>query len=262
MAKHSGLTKELCLVTKSIRHGETSRITTLFSRQTGKLAVIAKGARKGKKNQTSGNLEPPSLIEAQIYFKPTRSVQILGQTNLLIGYRKIKSDLTLTTYAASILQLVNQIVLDNEPNSELFDIVMKSIENLEKESLDPRLNLWQFIHKMIGALGYEIDLWSCPVCGKSIAEINIMNHLGYESGAIACANCKMDLRNSSGLSGESVQILRQLDRGDEKSLMNLKFSKNAKNEITLALLAYLRFHHPFYGKLSAIELLDLFENTT
>ena len=256
-----GPLKEEALVIRSIRHGETSRILTLFTRGKGRIAVIAKGARRGKSGASGGFIETANLIEALIYFKSSRSVQTLGQVSILKTYSGIKRNLILTGYAAATMELLNLSFTDAEPNSDAFDAATDMLDKLELNRGDPRVNLWFFQLSLLKVSGFALDAFSCPVCGAEKASVGVRNLFWLDTGAICCADCHPPSGTSIPLSGESVSLLRKLN-GDnhDKTLSRLKPSRNARREISGALEKYMRYHNQSISKMPALKMLDEFEN--
>jgi len=263
--------KENALVIRSLRYGDTSRIVTLFGEQTGKFAVIAKGARKGKAGAALGLVDPPSCIECLVYFKSSRTVQMLGQISLINSFQKIKSDLTLTAFASVMVQYVNRFFTEGDEEPEVYKAALKSLEELEElqntnnervyplttvDSL-PYIILWLFQLNLIRLTGFQLDPFNCPVCGAETADIGRFNRLILDKGAICCQRCQSPAPQSLTLSGESVGLMRRLTRGDRPSLKNVKASAVARKEITWALDRFLVHHYPQTGKSTALEMLDI-----
>ena len=64
--------------------GDTSLICNLYSKDYGKIAIIAKGA-KSLKNPLGAILQPMNYIDCVYYYKSKRSIQIIPQkVNFLI----------------------------------------------------------------------------------------------------------------------------------------------------------------------------------
>ncbi|MBT3232865.1 MAG: DNA repair protein RecO [Calditrichaeota bacterium] len=276
MNKKNGPEPSEAIVLRSIRHGETSRIVTLFDREHGKYAVIAKGARRSKGSGNSGTLEPPSLIEAQVYFKKTRSVQTLGHVTLIDGYRAIKSDLSVTAYASVVLQYLYRSFTDGDANEIAFLNAIRALSNFEhaqnpsetiasnimQDRISERLRLilGSFQLELIEALGFGISLLECPVCHKSDPDIGHYNLLVFDSGGICCTSCKPSGNQAQPLTGETVRILRRLSSNGVSGIKNLRVSKAARDELINILGKYLKYHHHSLGDLTSLAMLDKLEN--
>ncbi len=251
--------KEEALIIRSIRHGESSRIVTLFGGTRGKFAVIAKGARRGSVTATGGSIGPPHRVEVVVHFKPSRSVQTLGQVTLLDAYPRVKQDLTLTGYAAVVLELLNRAFTDGEANPDAFKAATGALHDLEQGSYHPRVVLWRLQVAMIKATGFALDPYPCPVCGQEPAVIGRSNLLLLDRGAICCKDCRPSRGTSIPLSGESVSLLRRITNDGDPGLDRLKPSRMAISELTRTLERFLRYHHPGIGKLPALGMLDSLE---
>jgi len=269
MFDRAGQFKEEALVVRSIRHSESSRIFTLFGKTTGKMAVLGKGSRRAKGGGAGAGCEPPSRIEAIIYAKPGRGVQNLGTTTILSGYDRIRNDLNLTAYAAAIQELLVRSFTDGETNEAAFNAAVGALELMEIYEGDPRLVLWRFILDLISALGFEIDLFTCPVCGAEKAPVGLRNPFWVSSGAVVCRNCTAELANGAeadihgvttlAVTGESVSLLRTIESSPMTILSRLRPSPHARREISLMLESYLRYHHPEIGSLPAFAMIGQLE---
>ncbi len=248
--------KEEVLAIKSIRHGETSRIVTMFGKTHGKFAVIAKGARRSKGGTGLGSLSPPSLIEAIVYHKQSRSVQTLGQVSLIDSFSTIKTDYDSTIYSSVILQYLFRAFIDNDPHEDVFYASVKALSKLETKEEEPLWALWLFQLDLIRFSGFGIDPFTCPFCGVQDSKIDLKNRLLLEEGAFCCSSCTPANGNNLVFSGESVQIIRRLMQNNMHGLRNLRISPHAKLEITHNLNQYLKYHIPSIGKMSALEMLE------
>ncbi|MFC2150867.1 DNA repair protein RecO [Calditrichota bacterium] len=248
---------EAALVLRSIRHGESSRILTLLCRQIGKVAVIAKGARKGKHG--GGALSPPSLIEAVIYMKTSREVQTLGSVHSIHNYNVIKNDLTRSAYAAAILELANRASTEEEGNPELFELILETLNELDIETGKPKITFWRFNLQLMRVSGISFDVNICPICGTSEYKVNTHNRVSHADGGVCCTNCRPSNGEVSTISGETLSILRQLVNGSIMLQTRLKPSKLAQDEISRLLENYLRYHIPGLGKLPALQMLKNFD---
>jgi len=266
MSVRTNPTRDEALVIRSIRHGETSRILTLFSRRIGKYAVIAKGSRKGRSAGALGAASPPSRIEALVYFKQTRSVQTLGQTSLINSYSFLKTDLIRTAHASVILQYLNQSFTEHESNEEAFDAAAAALDALNsRDKCDPRFILWMFQLDLIRVSGFEFDPVRCVICGKDRAEASRGAAIIPSAGGISCSGCTHPDNSRIMISGESVSVLRLFSErrdGYNKRVRysNLRVSPPARREITHALERYFRYHHTPIGNLSSLSILEDLEH--
>lgn len=254
MNRKSEPAKELALVLRTIRHGETSRIATLFAPKLGKIAVLAKGARSGKSGSVGGALDTPSLIEAVVYIKPSRSVQLLGQTTVVESFVNLKADVARTAYSAVVSELILKGFTDDEANPSAFAATLKTLNNLDQGRYSEKFSLIEFLLNFSDAMGFGVDPFTCPVCGSTPGKTALINRFYWDTGAICCASCESSNLEYERISGESVGILRLFKRGNI-NLERIKVSDAAQNELVSLLMKHLRWHHPAFNQLPSYRML-------
>ncbi len=254
MTNRSGPAKEQALVIKTIRHGETSRIATLFAPKWGKIVVLAKGARSGKSGSTGGVLDAPSLIEAVVHIKSSRSVQLLGQTSVVDSFGNLKSDVSRSAYSAVVSEIILKGFTDEEANPSAFAAALTSLKNFDLGLIPNRYILLEFLLAIAESLGFGIDPFSCPVCGISPAKTGLVNKFQLVDGAVCCTSCESSSFEIQNVSGEVVGILRLFKRGNV-NFERVKISKQAQNELITLLIKHLRYHHTAFNNLSSYNML-------
>ena len=80
------------IVLRKMEYRETSQIVTLFTREKGKMAVLAKGARL-LKSRFGSSLQPMSYTQVVFYHKPTRGLQTLSESAHVQPFHRISRDL-------------------------------------------------------------------------------------------------------------------------------------------------------------------------
>ncbi len=117
------------IVLKSMRYGESSRIATLFTREKGKLSVIAKGARRTRSRFGSALL-PMSYTEVVVYCKPNRSLQTLSETTHLLRFPSLARDLRKISAGLRMMELVAAVTHEEERNPGLFNLTLQALQRL------------------------------------------------------------------------------------------------------------------------------------
>lgn len=120
------------IILKRRNLGETDRILTVFTHQKGKITVLAKGVRKIT-SRRAGNVE--LLNRSILYLHQAKSFLILTEAQTIDTYPKLKMDLTLSTYAFHIIELVDKLTAENQENSMLYEHLVNVLQRL---SSNPR----------------------------------------------------------------------------------------------------------------------------
>lgn len=106
-------------------------IATLFTRKHGKIAVMARGARRPK-SKFSAFLVPGQYLEVVYYMKATRSVQMLSDASYEQKLDCLRVDLEKMALAVTSLEMISQIIHENEVNEPVFDFLANFLPWLNK----------------------------------------------------------------------------------------------------------------------------------
>lgn len=129
--------------------GEADRILTIFTLHRGKISVLAKGVRRIT-SRRAGNVE--LLNRVSMFLHQTKGMPILTEAESLDTYQKLKEDLTLSTYAYHIIELVDKLTAENQESRILYGHIVEVLRRLEKA---PRqLLIRAFEVKILSYLGF------------------------------------------------------------------------------------------------------------
>lgn len=107
------------IVLRSVDFQESSRIVTLFTREWGKVAVLARGCRNPK-SKFAGQLEAGNLIDVMVSLKPGRSVQTLTDSSYRHPTWSIRADFGRLALSMAYLELCDTHLADEQPMPEWF----------------------------------------------------------------------------------------------------------------------------------------------
>ena len=128
------------VVLRRIKYGETSLIATLYTKSSGKISLIAKGARKPK-SKFVGSLEPATHSSVIYYHKESREVQVLSEIEIINANIYISENLRKSAVALAIVGLVDSVMSGTESNEELFELLTGTLSALNDTEYDVAL-LW------------------------------------------------------------------------------------------------------------------------
>jgi DNA repair protein RecO (recombination protein O) len=133
--------------------GEADKIVVVFSKDFGKLSLVAKGIRRPK-SRKRGHLEIFNLIKFQGV--KGASMDIMTEAEVVEDFVGIRKSLNKITLAYYFCEVVNKISNDSEANSEVFDLFLKSLQKIQKTNLLKNLR-FDFIHNILVMTGYHPD---------------------------------------------------------------------------------------------------------
>jgi DNA repair protein RecO (recombination protein O) len=142
MAQRS-IVRTKAIVLRSLDYGETSQIVTLFTREKGKLGVMAKGARRPK-SSFGATLQPMAYTQVVFYYKPTRTLQTLSESGHVESFHRLRRDLERITAGLRIVELVDALMETEDPQPSVFALLVRALRRLN--AVERRAtNVWPYV---------------------------------------------------------------------------------------------------------------------
>lgn len=195
-----------CLVLRTFDQGESDRVVHLYTETHGRVAAIAKGARRSKR-RFPGTLEILSLIDARLVDPPRAQLMRLEGAKLVGAFEGITGNLARYAIACRFLELLDRLTAEREAHPDLFHFAVGVLEVLREAEPD-RLLAVLVLAKTLARLGFRPQLTRCAVCGSepaaSVAQIAFLP----AQGGVVCRAC-------AGVAEGTVplRLLRALEAG-------------------------------------------------
>lgn len=204
-------------------YSESSWIVELYAKHYGRLALIAKGARRLKSKSRglllpfqpllvswSGKGELPTLINVE----PDDGLFELTGKSLVCGF-----------YCN---ELVMRLLHRNDPHPKLFDVYSQVIEALDRD-LNREIALRIFEKSLLQEIGYGLNLLHEANSNKPISEASYYSYQ-HEHGAIPQVS---DQNKRGVVSGETLLAIANEDYSDRETLLQAKaFMRDILNQLT------------------------------
>lgn len=200
--------KAEALVLRVVDFSETSAVVTLFSREFGKIAGLAKGARRPKGPFESA-LDLLSRVRLVFLRKSSDALDLLTEAKLEKRFRSASRDLSHLYGAYYVAELLNELTHDFDPHPELFDLAVDTLEKLGAASISAGIVILRFELTALRMLGHLPSTRECVECGKSIAGER-RTAFGLASGGVLCEACRPGKRHVVSLSKEAVAWIETL----------------------------------------------------
>lgn len=153
--------KSDAIVLRGVDFSETSRIVTLLTPQRGKLAVIAKGARR-RNSPLAPVLDTFNLVEVVYLWKDGREVQTLAEATLMQGWPGLKRDLERSAYAAFCLEMAGKVAHENESSDALYARLLRGLREMETGSSGARAVAAWTAFQLLAEAGYALETAQYP----------------------------------------------------------------------------------------------------
>ena len=145
------------IVLQSRKYSETSKIAVLYTKEFGKISVIAKGAMR-KKSKFGSALDPLSYTDILFYKKPNRSLHLLSNSELNEPLRKIHKSMDHMASGLMILEILSRTQSENDPSSEIFELTLASLKELNLLKSNPQNLFLTFTLNLLKFMGFGIDV--------------------------------------------------------------------------------------------------------
>lgn len=195
-------------VLRSYKLAEQDKIVVLFSKDFGKIRVVAKGARK-MKNRFGAALELFAHLRIIFHEKANRELQILDRAEIVYSPFEKQRKLRTNYYLSYFAELVNEFFPDQERNPAAFRILL-NIEHAVKHQQDLDFVARYIELQLLHSQGILSSVAFCSHCSRPFGSIFEKRYLGTGS-EIYCRRCKS--ADSLMLSGPVVSSIDQFEKG-------------------------------------------------
>jgi DNA repair protein RecO (recombination protein O) len=206
--------KALALVVRTTDWSETSRIATLWTREFGKVRVLAKGGRRLKSNFEIA-LDLLSVCSIVFIHKSAGGLDLLTEAQVVEQFPRLRTELTSLYAGYYVAELLSDWTQDYGPHPKLFDDARSALRDFGEPGKQIGLRLAEFELAMIRELGYRPVLSACAGCGSALDEADERQSFSPSIGGMICRACQSRHRDRLALSREAWRLLRALDEPDK-----------------------------------------------
>jgi DNA repair protein RecO (recombination protein O) len=219
------------IVIRTTDYGETNKVVTLYTREWGKVGVMARGAKK-----------PNSRLSAitQLFTYGNFLVQkgngmgSLQQGEIVSSFRSIREDIFLTAYASYIADLTDKATTDEKKaNPFLFELLYQTL-TLINEGYDCEIVTNIYEMKMLGLFGLHPCLDKCSVCGSTSGHFSF----SIKEGGFLCHRCLDTDPHALNISPATVKLLRLFYYFDLSRLGKIDVKPETKAQLKQVIAAY------------------------
>ncbi len=193
------------LVLRSVNYSDSSLIVRLFSRDYGKISIIAKGARRSK-DGTGALLQPPNHLALTYRHKDGRDLQTLISAEFEARYPNLSADMAHSAAAMLAVEMLDRATDEDDPQPLLFRLIIALLGALNAQPSDPLLLMQFYQLHLARQLGFAPQLDTCIHCGRPLVSAVVE----LVAGHLSCPGCRPE--GSRQLDRQTLAYLRQLER--------------------------------------------------
>ncbi|KIL75342.1 DNA repair protein RecO [Pseudobacillus badius] len=228
------------IVIRTSDYGETNKVVTIYTREKGKLAFMARGAKKP--NSRLSSVTQP-FTHGSFLVQSGSGLGTLQQGEMMTSMRYIREDLLMSAHAAYMAELLDKSTEEKKPNPYLYELFEQCLHYLN-EGYDAEVITAIFEMKMLQVIGLHPELSGCAHCGSregrfafSIRENGFLCHRCFEVDPYLLP-----------LSQAAIKLLRLFYFFDLKRLGDIKVKEETKKELRTAISLYYDEYSGIYLK--------------
>lgn len=228
------LHKVEAIVIRSMDYGEGNKIITLFTRDWGKVGVMARGAKKLKSRNSA--ITQLFTYGEYVYFKSSQ-MGTLNHGEIIESHHLLREDLAKTAYGAYLVEMVDRSVAEQEPNEFLFEQLKAGLTAIE-EGKDAQITAHIFEMKILALSGYAPVVDECVACGESGGEWA----LSISLGGVLCSRCRQRDPAAVVLSEGTLKLLRLLRHVDLRRLGKVEVKPETRMQLKRCMRDFMDTH--------------------
>jgi DNA repair protein RecO (recombination protein O) len=224
------------VVLRHSNYGEADRLLTLYTRQLGKMRVIAKGARKIA-SRKAGHIEPFTHVKMQL--AKGRDMFLLTQADTVDAYLPLREDLILTSQASYVMELLDRFTYENDTeNASTFRLLTDTLARLASKA-DAWLVIRYYEMRLLDYMGFRPQLFECANCGNEIKAED--QFFSFSAGGVICPRCGHGLPNVRNISVDMLKYLRHFQRSSYAEASRARPSLEVQQEAEVLMQGYFTY---------------------
>lgn len=231
------------IVLRTIKYGETSVITSIFTELFGIQSYIVNGVRTQSKTSKAHFFQPSSILEMQVYHNELKNLQRIKDLKWSYLYKNILSDVTKNSVALYMIELLQKCLKQPEANTDLFYFCEDALMQLDVAEKEVTANFpIYFAMQLAHFFGLRIqDNYS--------AERNLFN---ISEGSFTKKSVTNENLLEEDISYHFSHLLKVLQ---PEELKEIKLNKNIRRPILSALENYYIFHITDFSSMKTLPIL-------
>jgi DNA repair protein RecO (recombination protein O) len=222
-----------------LRHadwGEADRILTLYTRESGKLRAVAKGARRIR-SRKAGHLEPFTRVTLQL--ARSHTWPIVTQADTAQAYLPLRDDLVKTATASTVVEILDRFTYEDEgENPNVYHLLAETLGRIA-DLPDAWVAVRYYEIQLLDLLGYRPQLVTCSNCSQEIKAVD--QYFSVVQGGVLCPRCGAGLPGARAISMEALKMLRHFQRSSYVEAQRAQPRAEVRLEVEAVIQGYVTY---------------------
>lgn len=223
------------IILRRQRSGEADRLLTVFTRELGKIRVVAHGVRKVQ-SRKAGHLEP--FMQTSMVLAQGREWWVITQAETINAFYALRAELEMTGYAAYVIELMDKFTYEDGPNPPLYRLVLETLQHLEAG--DPLFVVSHFYEiRLLDLMGFRPQLFNCVICENEIQAVE--QYFSVLQGGVVCPQCAHKSSDARRIGVAALKYLRHFQRSSYRETLAAQPDEQVASEVDAVMQWYLTF---------------------
>ncbi|OQZ02362.1 MAG: DNA repair protein RecO [Candidatus Brocadia sp. UTAMX2] len=218
-------------------YSDSSQIVTFYTRDYGKIRVLAKGFKRSSGKHSSRAIDLLSHYHIIFIKKELTSLHTLTEAVLQNNYPTLRSELDKYYRALYAAELMNEFTVENDPSEQLFDILTDTLAGISTDR-DATVRSLVFEIKLLKILGYLPEWECCVQCKNRIQQVSGVRFCAKEGGGV-CSKCQTKFTHGIPVTPGAMVIAGRLAEMNVRGLDRVRLQLSICVEIEKMLRYYI-----------------------
>lgn len=218
--------------------GESDRLVTFYTLESGKLKGVAKGAKRSRRRFLNA-LEPFTLLRLGFVASRTHGLARIDSAEVFESFPAIRSDMEAYCMASLCCEMVDRWTREFDRHAGVFHLLVWYLKALSLTASHKKTTLF-FKVKLLGLVGYAPDWVRCSACRN--LPTDKMVYVTLKDGGFMCAACAKSRAEIRPVSLGTLKTLHHIQQRPLAALERLNISKSVLLE-AWSLIQLLHSHH-------------------
>jgi len=244
-------------ILKKVDRRENDQLLTIYTKDFGKLEILAKAVRKIFSKLRAG---AEIFYLSEIEFIQGKTRKTLTDAILIEKFENLRKDLKRIKIAYKISEFLDNLILGQEADEKIWRLLLETFNKLntraaaksksaslsfppssrKRDSVGEEERMffeykiyYYFAWNLLLILGYRPELYSCVLCQKKLVPVKLF--FSTKGGGVICQKCFKELKlgksphqiwcGGKEITAETIKILRIILKKDWTLFSKLKIEK-------------------------------------
>ncbi len=226
------------IVLRQVKILKGKQMLSIFTRKYGLISVVVNSSSKAK-NKTSLTMRPFTYSIFQLIQKNEYYTYSSGEVKR--DFYKISDEMDKFIAASYVLELTSKLLAEHLPNTELFDLLIKTLDIIERRKKEYDTLVLAYQIKALKCIGSSPMLDHCVKCNS----VEITNSFSIIDGGMICEKCIKHYPSERLIFSSNFDIIKLLIYMREASvddMLKIGLKKEIAYELKVILREYINYH--------------------